>query len=272
MMPRQSVRRVSALPLLLLGLGLDACVLRPAWQKLADEQGLQAGRLETGSFEHLVLQKDGAGMQLRILVDGDGTPWLRDTRIAVDPTPANPVLLHLMADVEGPAVYLGRPCYFGTATNPECDARFWTHDRYGREVVDSMCIAVNELARRFAVDSVHLIGFSGGGTIVVAMASCTERAAQVSTVAGNLDPRAWTRYHGYSPLRDLTPLDAAMASRSLYPEIHWQCAADDIVPPAVTDAYFAAVAGAKRRIVDSCSHASGWQQYWSAIVESPVAR
>ena len=88
---------------------LSGCVLRPEWQQLAAEQALQSRHIDTGHFQHLVLDKDVPGNHLFIFVEGDGTPWIRDTRVAVDPTPTNPVLLRLMAESEGAAVYLGRP-------------------------------------------------------------------------------------------------------------------------------------------------------------------
>jgi hypothetical protein len=250
----------------LLSLVLAGCVLRPEWQKLAADQELQTRRLDTGRFQHLVLEKNVPGDHLLIYVEGDGAPWIHDTRVAVDPTPANPVLLRLMGESVGAAVYLGRPCYFGLSTSKGCEPRLWTFDRYGREIVESMCLAANEIARQHGAQSVQLIGYSGGGTIVVGMRSCVDRLVAVTTIAANLDPRAWTEFHEYSPLNDLNPLDSAEALPGLMLEIHWQCQDDHIIPPQITDAYFAAAENAQRRIVQSCSHASGWKQYWSAIV------
>ncbi len=192
--------------------------------------------------------------------------WIYKRRVAVDPTPANPVLLRLMHDAAHPAVYLGRPCYFGTATDQECEQRWWTFDRYSRVVVDSMCLAANRVSRELGATTVQLIGYSGGGTIVVGMRTCTDRLVAVTTIAANLDPRAWAEFHQYSPLNDLSPLDPAAARPDQLSEIHWQCQDDHIVPPQITDAYFVAEKNARRRIVPSCSHASGWKQHWSEIV------
>jgi hypothetical protein len=254
-----------------LSLFLNGCALRPAWQTLATEQQLQTNWLDTGSFRHLVLEKDGAGQLLRIFVDGDGTPWVRQSRISRDPTPSNPVLLRLMQDAPGPAVYLGRPCYYGTATSKGCEARLWTFDRYGQDVVDSMCAAATELARRFAAETVQLIGYSGGGTLVVAMAVCAVNVVAITTIAANLDPTAWADYHDYSPLHDLRPLEKSVANQMRVAEVHWQCAHDANVPPETTSAYFAAVAGAARRVVENCTHGSGWERYWPEIMMPPVA-
>jgi hypothetical protein len=248
-------------------LQLPACVLRPTWQKLASEGNLESRWLDTGRFHHLVLWNEQQGAHLRIYIDGDGEPWIRQKRVSIDPTPANPVLLRLMHDATHPAVYLGRPCYFGSATDQECEQRWWTFDRYGRVVVDSMCSAANRIAGELGAGTVSLIGYSGGGAVVVGMSACTEKLASVTTIAGNLDPEAWTGHHGYSTLNDLAPLAKVSTRQEQVDQIHWQCRDDHNIPPSITDAYFVARDGAIRHIVDSCSHSTGWERHWPQIID-----
>ena len=154
-------------------------------------------------------------------------------RVSVDPTPSNPLLLRLMRDATHRAVYLGRPCYFCSATDKECDQRWWTFDRYSRVVVDSMCAAANQVYRQLGAETVQLIGYSGGGAIVVGMSACTDHLVSFSTIAGNLDPMAWSAYHGYTPLNDLSPLTPAAIRHIEVNEIHWQCRDDLNVPPSI---------------------------------------
>jgi hypothetical protein len=240
--------------------------VRPDWQELAIEGQLEKRWLDTGRFRHLVLANGVRGKHLRIYIEGDGGPWIRATRVSVDPTPTNPVLLRLMHGATHPAVYLGRPCYFGTATDEGCGPRLWTFDRYGQVVVDSMCEAANRLSRQYEAESVQLIGYSGGGAIVIGMSSCTKRLTSLTTVAGNLDPDAWARHHAYSPLDDLSPLANAMRATNAIDESHWQCNGDLNIPPSITDDYFVTRGGAARHIVDGCSHSTGWERYWLEIV------
>jgi hypothetical protein len=47
---------------------------------------------------------------------------------------------------------------------------------------------------------VLLVGYSGGGTLAVLMAARVVHIAGVVSVAGNLDPDAWTHRHHYLPL------------------------------------------------------------------------
>jgi hypothetical protein len=248
-------------------LQLAACVLRPDWQKLAAEGSLESRWVDSGRFRHLVLSNEVRGDHLRIYVDGDGEPWIRETRVAIDPTPANPVLLRLMHDATHPAAYLGRPCYFGTATDQECAQRWWTFDRYGQVVVDSMCNAANRVSRELGAQTVGLVGYSGGGAIVVGMSACTEKLVAVSTIAGNLDPQAWAEHHGYSALNDLAPLEPAATGQYHVDEAHWQCRDDRNIPPPITDGYFAVRESAIRHIIDSCSHSTGWERHWPQIID-----
>lgn len=244
-----------------------SCALRPAWQTLANEGGLEPQWLQGTRFRHLVLANGIRGNKLHIYIEGDGSPWIYETRVTVDPTPTNPVLLRLMLGAAHPAVYLGRPCYFGAASDTGCEPALWTYDRYGRQVVDSMCEATNKLVRRYAAESVELIGYSGGGAIAVGMTDCTERLGSLVTIAGNLDPDAWTRYHDYSPLGDTSPLAKANNTSYSALEAHWQCRNDANIPPSITDAYFARRPDAIRHIVDDCAHAKGWEAYRSRIFD-----
>lgn len=247
---------VSKFGLTLVALQLVACSLNPAWRSLAAEGQLASSEIDTGLFRHRVLTNEVDGDHLFIYVEGDGTPWIRERRVSIDPTPMNPVMLRLMLPAAHAAIYLGRPCYFGLATSGSCHSRWWTFERYGSRVIDSMCAAVNTLAA--SARSVSLVGYSGGGAIVVRMSACTRKLASITTIAGNLDPAAWTAHHNYTPLID--DPRAATLPPSDVPATHWQCRADTEVPPQITDAWFENRATAVRRIVTACTHATGWEQ------------
>jgi hypothetical protein len=227
---------------------------------------MQVSWIDSGAFEHLVIANAGPDADLNIYIEGDGVPWIRERRVAIDPTPVNPLLLRLMADDHRAAVYLGRPCYFGTATSPSCDPETWTTARYGDRVVRSMCAAANRLSAARGSRSVALIGYSGGGTLAVAMRDCTRGLKSITTIAANLDVDAWTTYHDYAPLE--LPRQPADRGLGHVTETHWQCSADEKVPPAITDRYFQKHPAAIRVIVGDCSHERGWAHYRSRIQAS----
>lgn len=249
-----------------LQLSAGGCALRPAWQALAIDGGLAVDWVDSGRFRHLALSNGLAGQHLRIYVEGDGTPWIRGVRVSVDPTPADPLLLRLMHDADHPAVYLGRPCYFGTASDPNCGSRLWTVDRYGVEVIGAMCDAANRVIDDSDARTVQLIGYSGGGVIVSRMRACTNRLVEISTVAANLDPGHWAAHHGYTPLGKTAVVDGPARVAGRVSEVHWQCTGDTNVPPAVTETYFESNPHAQRRLVDDCTHSTGWSRYWSEII------
>lgn len=246
---------------------LAGCVLTPSWKKLATDGNLESSWIDTEQFRHRVLANRTPGSHLRIYIEGDGTPWIRQSRVSVDPTPTNPVMLQLMHDATHAAAYLGRPCYFGLATSAGCDSRWWTYERYSDAVIESMCVAANELSEALKAETVQLIGYSGGGAIVAAMMKCTDRLVSIATIAANLDPASWARHHGYTPLHDLPVLSAPGPTNISVHQTHWQCRGDEVVPPYVTDAYFVAHPSATRIIVDDCSHSIGWTRYWMQIIK-----
>lgn len=260
-----SPRKTSPLLILTVLALASACVLQPEWKRLARENDLALSWASDGEFPHLLLANRLAGSRLHIYIEGDGSPWIHDTRVAIDPTPLNPVMLRIMTGATHPAVYLGRPCYFGTSTQSPCDPRYWTFERYGRRVVRSMCAAANGIVQRTGASSVVLVAHSGGAAIALAMKRCTDRLHGIVTIAGNLDPAAWARHHGYSPLADLPELTAARVRNAGIEEKHLQCRNDAVVPVETTARYFAAHPGAMRTILDDCTHSEGWEDPLAAI-------
>jgi len=73
-------------------------------------------------FAHVAYFKPGSrGYVLHVYIEHDGTPWATLTTPAADPTPSHPLALELMAQDDAPALYLGRPCYFGAARESPCE-------------------------------------------------------------------------------------------------------------------------------------------------------
>ena len=143
-----------------------------------------------------------ASSTLHVYLEGDGTPWVYRVIVTPDPTPRRPLMLGLMSLDDAPSIYVGRPCYNGTSGASGCDDTLWTSARYSATVVDSMAKAIRVIARRGGYSALRLFGHSGGGTLALLLAPRLEGVLDVVTVAGNLDIEAWTRHHGYSPLRD----------------------------------------------------------------------
>lgn len=133
-----------------------------------------------------------------------------------------------------------------------------------------MCEAANALIDELGADTVQLVGYSGGGALVIGMTTCTHRLAAITTIAGNLIPAAWIQYHGYTRLRDLTLVKSATQGPVIVKEMHWQCESDRVIPVAITEDYFATRPNAGRRVLTACSHSTGWDRVGPELVQVDV--
>ena len=192
-------------------------------------------------FDHVAYFKPGKpGPVLHVYVEHDGTPWSTPTTPSADPTPTRPIALELMAQDDAPALYLGRPCYFGLARVPPCEQIWWTHRRYSRRVVDSMDAALREfLAGHREYESLQFFGYSGGGVIATLMAADFPQTTRLVTVAAPLDVDSWTARHGYARLEgSLSPLDATVLPRTVA-QLHLAGGADEVVPLSLIQPFVA---------------------------------
>jgi dienelactone hydrolase len=223
-------------------------------------------------YRHLVAragQADDRGA-IHIYVDHDGLPWERPDVISSDPTPRYPLALEMMARDGGNRLYLGRPCYFGFGDDPGCNARLWTDARYSDEVVQSLAAVVNQIVESSGTTAVVLIGYSGGGTIAWLMSQRVPATTAVVTVAANLDVKAWTTLHGFTPLfGSLDPGKQAPLPPSIR-QVHMVGGRDSNVPPAITRSV--ALRQTEARVVEipEFDHVCCWLQRWPGLMRSAV--
>jgi len=219
-------------------------------------------------FEHKVYHNSywGKSGLLHVYLDGDGRPFLRPYVVAVDPTPRNMLVLDLLAQDEGPALYLGRPCYQGLAQQSVCSSQLWTLRRYSPQVVNSMVAALRKLLSIHGYHEVALIGYSGGGALAMLIAEQLQETKAVVTIAGNLDTMAWTIWHGYTPLwGSLNP-----ASRPPLPEhivqLHLAGGRDENIPAPLIGAVIAKQPYAIFEIIADFDHVCCWSQTWLSVL------
>jgi pimeloyl-ACP methyl ester carboxylesterase len=202
---------------------------------------------------------------LAVYLEGDGSPYRGRYWIAAEPTSRQPLMLELMATDRGPAVYVGRPCYLGLADDPPCTPVDWTTGRFAEDIVASLCAVIEQLALARGDVQVQLYGHSGGGTLAVLIARRLGRVTQVITLAGNLDPHAWTRLHHYARLADsLDPLEGGSLPPGIT-QLHVAGEHDRNVPPAMIDAAARRLGASGARVLPGVSHTRGWLDYWPAL-------
>lgn len=205
---------------------------------------------------------------LHIYLDGDGTPWERNTRIAEDPTPRNPVILKLMVKDQGPALLLGRPCYYGLNRSDLCNNRLWTSHRYASEVVNSMLAALKHWISPRKVKHLVLIGYSGGGALATLLAPLLDKTSTVVTIAGNLDIIAWSERHGYISLSgSLNPMTDAHIPPDIK-QFHLAGLEDFNVPADIIESFSATQKNALFLPQPGYTHSCCWIEIWPDILKT----
>ncbi len=204
--------------------------------------------------------------ELHIYIEGDGTPWVNGRYPSLDPTPRRPLALKLMAEDPAPAIYLGRPCYFGLSSSANCSAEFWTGKRYSPEVVASMLSVVQYYQQAYGAKKIVLIGYSGGGTLATLLARELPGEVFLITLGANLDTDLWTELRGFLPLDgSLNPMHYR-TDTAHKPQLHLAGMRDKIVPIAVIESYVSELDPQFSRYYPAFNHACCWLELWPEII------
>jgi hypothetical protein len=250
---------------------LGGCVSIPEQHiaQQAEAYGFVRKVVRGNRFSHIVYLNyvTSHSKVLHVYLEGDGLPWLYGQIVAADPTPRNPLMLRLMAWDEEPSVYLGRPCYHGLADETPCKPELWTHGRYSGTVLTSMAAALKRLLYDGSFESLALFGYSGGGTLAMLLAGRFPQTHTVVTLAGNLDPDAWTRLHGYAPLRtSLNPTRQAPLKPGIH-QFHFAGGQDRNVPAEMIRTAVAHQHDARFKIIAQFDHRCCWEQLWPSVLK-----
>lgn len=281
------------LSLLLMVLILNACIStnpdqrRLQSSKLATDAGWQRLTLDAGMFSMaaFVPPDEYPNQQpnkypnkyqaetLTIYIEGDGLAWIDSSTPSFDPTPTDPLALRLaMLDTSGNAVYLARPCQYVIGDDRHgCELKYWTSHRFATEVVEASNIAVSQIKARYAANNVRLVGYSGGGAVAALVAARRSDVVQLVTVAGNLDPAAWTKRYRMSRLSgSLNPADAVNQLQNI-PQRHYVGGKDTVIGEFIAQSYVARFPANKKpaiSVMPSFNHHCCWGQIWPDIVKS----
>ena len=258
------------------------CAVRSTWWRSPDEQARDTlvlagfsvlparqekfGRLTDPSpLLAAVRLKDGAQF-LTVFIEGDGAAWPRQSMPPTDPTPVNPLALHLAvahsAIYSESVAYLGRPCqYLSPQELLACPIQWWTTGRFGMVPLALISSAIDNIKATSPNAQLRLVGYSGGGAVAALLAAQRDDVSCLVTVAAPLDTDAWTAAKNVTTLKEsLNPLLTAHKLRGML-MTHWTGGSDEVVPSGVNKKFFEA-ANALNQRQTGFDHHTRWLDAW----------
>jgi pimeloyl-ACP methyl ester carboxylesterase len=239
---------------------------------LAEQAGYRLETLSTQAFplQAVLPAHFNPRSVLRVYLEGDGHAWATASQPSLDPTPHELLMARLAMSDPGGAVYLARPCQFIMSNG--CSTAVWTSQRFSQAVISSMSMALDALKVRTQATKVELVGYSGGAAVALLLAGQRNDVVSIQTLAGNLDPVAWTEWHQLSPMSgSLDPSSYKARLRSI-PQRHLVGSRDTVVPWQLSKA-FAGKFGDQACIsiiTVEADHNEGWEAAWRAWEGKPL--
>ena len=181
---------------------------------------VQAGKFEIATWQLLT----NASEPVHIYIEGDGYAFDKHGKPTRNPTPRQFLMRNLAGKDSGAnVVYVGRPCQY--VQNDNCDVTDWTSGRFSKDGVDSMYLAVKNVAKGRPV---VLIGYSGGAMVsgLLIQRHPDLNVKKWITIAGVLNHKDWTKYF------DDAPLDKSLNMTKLpdVSQVHYIARGDKVVP------------------------------------------
>lgn len=258
--------------LLLTLCGLQGCA--SPWQTLltrAESAGVMRREIALADipFTHTVFIKPGTDPHaLTIFIEGDGMPWRKGgSERNDDPRPRHALAFNVFLQTPGTAWYITRPCY-GAVMDPACSPLVWTDARYSRQNVLSMAAALNALISQQPaaqqITQVRLVGYSGGGTLAVLLATHVQSVHEVVTVAANLDTQAWAMARQFSPLTGSLNPATDLAALPV-PHLALHGLRDEVVPISTLDGFIQHHPDTHWLRIPNYDHVCCWERDWPQL-------
>lgn len=253
--------------------GCDHVVTEEIADRLAHPAFMLEREIPAGPFNLMAYERmHERGAPADIYIEGDGKAWLSKHVASADPTPVNPVALHLATrDNADNVAWLARPCqYTGMANEKEeCSSDFWKGKRFSPVVLEAYNAALDDIKARYDIKGFNLIGYSGGGAVAAILAAQREDVVSLRTVAGNLDHAAHSALHKVSPLTGSLNPPAFAGKLQAVPQVHFVGGQDTNMPPAILHSYLQALGPSncvQYQLIQEAEHDKGWVEKWPALL------
>lgn len=253
-----------------------ARIASPAWMI---ERPIVASPFTLTAFERM----HEKGEPVTIYIEGDGNADRASTlQVTLDPTPINPVALHLAAvDKSSNVAYIARPCQFSDTphydhrvkTQGKCNSDYWENKRFSPEVITAYNTALDNIENQYSTNGFNLVGYDGGGAIAAILAAKRDDVLSLRTIAGNLDHTAQSVYLGLPPLDgSLNAVDFADDLVDV-PQHHYIGGQDESIKPAVLNSYLQAIGNSacvEHTLIQDAEHARGWVEKWPTLLREDL--
>jgi hypothetical protein len=213
-----------------------------------------------------------------VYIEGSGAAIGFAGNLSEDPTPENPVALHLASrDLADNLFYISGPCQFRESPDEkECSSKWWGSRRFSPEVITAYNQVLDDIKKRYDITAFNIIGYDGGANVAAILASQRQDIVSLRTVAGNLAPDV-TNMEAKKPL----PLDGDyINAKAVAPQLaplgqhHFVGAGDTVTPPSVYHS-FAQALGASEcvhyTLVPDADHERGWVEKWPELLQRTAA-
>ena len=243
-------------------------IARPAFMV---ERRLEVGGMDFQLWERVHEHDTTANLY----IEGDGQSTYLNRGISEDPTPDNPVGLHLASrDNAENLVYISRPCQFRESPDTKvCSEKFWSTRRFSPEVLVAYNEALDEIKNRYDITGFNLIGYDGGANIAAALASTRTDIASLRTVAGDLNPDMVLAKTGQEIDPDNIKANVIAPSLAKLPQHHFIGIGDETAPASVYHSFRQAMGESecvRYTVVQDADHERGWVEKWPELLKAPI--
>lgn len=238
-------------------------IARPAFMV---ERKIETGGMDFQAWERMHQRYAPANLY----IEGDG-----DAGDTMDPTPGNPVALHLASrDKAENLAYISRPCQFReSADHDACSEKFWSTRRFSPEVLAAYNEVLDDIKTRYDISEFNLIGYDGGANIAAALASTRKDVASLRTVAGDLVPDMVLDPKKHPIDADSIRANTIAPSLATVPQHHFIGIGDEITPPSVYHSFRQSMGESScihYTVVQDADHTRGWVEKWPDLLKSPI--
>lgn len=196
-----------------------------------------------------------------LYIEGDGLADLLENTVFFDPSPKNPVALHLAArDKSTNLAYIARPCQYSDMLDEEenCQAEDFHKTMFSEETLAAYNEALDNMKTRYTLTEFNIVGYDSGATLAAILAASRDDVVSLRTVNGEFDINA------------LTPYQYSLSS---IPQHHFTGGQDYENKPIEIQSYLQLIGDnscIETTFIQEATHDEGYVNKWPALLKDKL--